>query len=360
MSDTLDLMRVLHDPTQLEALSVSDWNRIIRTARGAKLLSRLAVVAADRGSFSRFPEPTQKHLLSAKMLADRNEALMRWELRQIARVLDAANSPVVLLKGAAYLASGLETSRGRTYGDTDILVPKPRLDEVEALLKANDWEMPVNPRDEAYFRTWMHEVPPMRHRIRRTILDLHHSILPATDSLRLNPDLLFEETIRIADNGHNATSLQTLSNRDMALHSAAHLFRNGDFHSGLRDLLDLDCILRRFSTQVRFWETLVERAEQLDLGLPMFCGLRFAKRFLQTPVPVAASKAFDRWKPSRWKLAFIDRLVARALERRSGYAVDAGQRLAANTLAYWPLPRLAAMRAPVFWLKRLPAAKPKP
>ena len=37
-----------------------------------------------------------------------------------------------------------------------------------------------------------------------------------------------------------------LSKPDMVLHSATHLFRNGDFSIGLRDLCDFDWLVREF------------------------------------------------------------------------------------------------------------------
>lgn len=349
----VQLTECLTDPGRLDALTLSAWNHVIRLGRVTKLLPRLAVLATDTGSLDRFPSQVRTHLTSAKTLADRNEALMRWELRRIAQVVEDLDTPIVLLKGAAYLAAELPTSRGRIYADTDILVHRTELEHVEAIFKANDWEMSSDPLDEEYFRRWMHEVPPMQHRYRGTTLDLHHSIIPPTDTLKLDPELLFAETVPIPIVGSTAT-LYTLSRRDMILHSATHLFRNGDFHWGLRDLHDLDGMLRQFAVDDSFWERLLERATQLDLGLPLFCGLRFTSRWLKTPVPEHVVAAVDRWRPGHVKLRLLDTLVNRALDRRPGYGIDHRNRRAVMAMSYWPLPRWAAIRTPLFWLKRLP------
>ncbi|WP_204329989.1 nucleotidyltransferase family protein, partial [Proteus mirabilis] len=56
------------------------------------------------------------------------------------RALAPLDVPVVLLKGTAFAAAGLSPARGRNIGDLDILVPRDRLDEVEAALLAAGWE----------------------------------------------------------------------------------------------------------------------------------------------------------------------------------------------------------------------------
>ncbi|WP_164045505.1 nucleotidyltransferase family protein, partial [Serratia marcescens] len=66
-------------------------------------------------------------------------------------------------------------------GDLDILVPRDRLDEVEAALLAAGWEwVKPDPYDDAYYRRWMHELPPLIHRERDRMIDVHHTILPLT------------------------------------------------------------------------------------------------------------------------------------------------------------------------------------
>jgi len=41
----------------------------------------------------------------------------------------------------------------------------------------------------------------------------------------------------------------------MVLHAATHLFLNEEFSSALRDLADLDSLLRHFGGETRFWRT---------------------------------------------------------------------------------------------------------
>ena len=61
------------------------------------------------------------------------------------------------------------------------------LDAVEAALLAAGWEwVKPDPYDDAYYRRWMHELPPLIHRERDRMIDVHHTILPLT--ARPTPD----------------------------------------------------------------------------------------------------------------------------------------------------------------------------
>ncbi|MDT1852626.1 nucleotidyltransferase family protein, partial [Acinetobacter baumannii] len=107
--------------------------------------------------------------------------------------------PLILLKGSAYAMAGLDAGRGRLFSDVDILVPKPRLDEVEAALMLHGWASThLDPYDQRYYREWMHEIPPKVHVRRGISIDVHHAIMPETAADRPDPDLLRAAAIPIA------------------------------------------------------------------------------------------------------------------------------------------------------------------
>jgi hypothetical protein len=122
---------------------------------------------------------------------------------------------------------------------------------------------------------------------RRTVLDLHHSILPATARLRTRPEPIIAAAMPLM----KFPRFCVPDALDQVLHSATHLFHEGEWVHGLRDLTDLDALLRAGADEVGYWDRLLARAEQLNLGRPLFYGLRYCRRLLATPVPdeVAAS-----------------------------------------------------------------------
>ena len=71
----------------------------------------------------------------------------------------------------------------------------------------------------------------------------------------------------------------------MVLHSATHLFHDGELEHGLRDLVDIDALIGQFSGQPRFFETLIDRADELDLSRPLHYALKYCRALLRTPIP---------------------------------------------------------------------------
>jgi hypothetical protein len=163
--------------------------------------------------------------------------------------------------------------------------------------------------DQRYYREWMHELPPMQHVRRLSLIDVHHAILPETASARPDPELLRASAVALA--GQDGSYV--LAPVDMVLHSAVHLFYDGEFDHGLRDLIDIHRLLRHFGEQSAFWGVLAARAHELELARPLFYALRYSAQLLGTPVPAGAVAALRRASPNRLLLALMDQLFSRAL-----------------------------------------------
>lgn len=344
------LLQILRDPGKMATLSLSAWDMLKPQARSTLVIAKIATLAHELGIMDRLPAQVVPHMKSAHVIGARHDRVVRWEVNRIQRALHDVDTPIVLLKGAAYAMSNLNCAKGRVYGDTDILVLKEKIDDVEQALAEHGWGVDEdNEYHEKYFRTWLHELPPMRHCERNTVIDVHHTILPLTDTLRVNPQLLFESAIPI-----EGTKVFVLSPPDMVLHSAAHLFRNGDFDHGLRDLADLDGLLRQFSEQDGFWDSVLDRARKLDLTLPWFCAMRYVQLLFHTPIPDEVKKTVNKWSPPWPGVRIIDRLVPRAVLPEKVDETDRHREMAVNLLAHWPMPRLKTMMTSVFWVKRMP------
>ena len=189
------------------------------------------------------PAQPRAHLLAARTRCRAQQGAVRREVGEIMRALKALGIPIILLKGAAYLVADLPPSRGRLFSDIDILVAKDALPEVEsALMLAGFATTHLHPHDQRYYRRWMHELPPMQHVKRSTVLDVHHTIVPETARVALDPRALFRAAVPLAD----PAGLSVLAPEDMVLHSATHLFHNEELTHGLRDLIDIDALLGHF------------------------------------------------------------------------------------------------------------------
>jgi hypothetical protein len=299
------------DPHQVASLDLPGWDRVIRQAERADLLANLALRLEDHGLLPRVPVAARNHLESARMIANRHALAVRWEIKQIQHALAETRVPIILLKGAAYLMAGLPAARGRLFHDVDILVPKAALETVEQHLHWHGWvSTHLDAYDQHYYRTWMHELPPLRHVKRQTVLDVHHTILPPTARLHPDPGKLLTAARPIE--GYEA--LHILAPVDMVLHSATHLFHEGEFTHGLRDLVDLDSLLRHFGVDDSFWSRLTQRVTELDLMRPLYYALRHTSRLLATPIPTHVMQAVQQWGTPPLPLArLMDALLQRAL-----------------------------------------------
>ena len=330
----------LRRPAQLRESSVP-WEALIRYAREADVLGTLASRAHECGSLDGIPSAPRAHLIAAMHQYLAQQAAVRREIREIDRALQDLAVPVVVLKGAAYLLADLPPARGRFFSDIDILVPKARLPEVEsALMLAGFATTHLHPYDQRYYRRWMHELPPMRHVKRLSLVDVHHTLVPETAGVALDAAKLFRSAVPLAQTG-----VFVLSPIDMVLHSATHLFHNEELSHGLRDLVDIDGLLDHFAREnSEFWPALVRRADELDLRRPLYYALRFAARVLGTRVPNEVASGVARYGPPRAIRLLMDRLVSAALEPAFGRPATRWSRRALYLRGHWlkmPLPLLA-------------------
>ncbi len=291
------LVRALRDPASLGP--DTDWLGLVSVARAEQLSGSLALRMAGR----EVPPRVAAIFESARHDAAYARTQALWEAEMARRALAPLGVPVVLLKGTAFHAASLDACEGRSVGDLDILVPRAAIDRVEAALIEAGWERlkPAEGYDDLYYRQWMHELPPLIHRTRDRMIDVHHTILPLT--ARPTPD----SAAMLADSLALDNGLRILSPADMIVHAAAHLLADGDLAGGLRNLWDIDRLLRQFAAEdPGFWSKLEDRARLHQLAGPVARALRLSQDLYGTPLRADA----------RTRLSLADRLFrARLLAR---------------------------------------------
>lgn len=328
--NALLLADILRDPKRAEGLTADAWNAVLTMARGELLLGTLAHRLMDVA----VPDAVARILSDGRMDADNARRGALFEAIMTARALAAIGAPIVLLKGTAYAAANLNAGRGRHIGDTDILVPKDMLPAVETALLSQGWEwVKDDPYDHQYYTKWMHELPPLIHKGRDRMADVHHSILPLTHRLTPNAEALLGGARPVAD----MAGLSVLSPADMVCHCAAHLIADGDLAGGMRNLWDFHSLCEEFAAaDPEFWSALRFRAGVHDLCAPVERAARLAHALYGTQVPTEQRTltVTDRW--------FIACLTARDGQGRDGRK---GVRFAFYLRSHW-------MRMPPMMLAR--------
>jgi hypothetical protein len=300
------LVRALREPHSVRGC---DWSALISAARAEQLIGSLAC----RLEGVEVPLKVAAILESARNDAAQARTQALWEAEMARRALADTGVPMILLKGTAFHAADLKASIGRSVGDLDILVPRESLGIVETALLASGWERvkEADGYDDLYYRQWMHELPPLIHRTRDRMIDVHHTILPLTARPKPDSAALIDASVTLAN------GLRLLSPADIVVHAAAHLFADGDLAGGLRNLWDIDRLLREFAADAGFWPRLAERTRLHQLRPTVARALRLSHRLYGTPVdPVLAG---------RFQLG--DRLFEARLLARNGWGQESRKAL---------------------------------
>ncbi len=277
------ILRAVKKTETLAELTLSEWDLLIRCLRVSKLLAYIGNRLAGLRLIDQLPEQVQAHFDAARQLADYRKQLVLWELNRVNQALAELGKDIVVLKGGAYLLLNLEFSNGRLLSDLDLLVAKDDIEAIEQTLIKAGWETTQDDKyNQHYYRTWMHEIPALRHPDRFVEVDVHHSILPLSSRLKPDSNLLLNSSILVNNRNH-----KVLAPCDMVLHSSVHLFYDAELKVGdFRDLVDLHELLTHYSAKIDdFWRVLLSRAQLLDLERPLYYALFFTKTLFDTDVP---------------------------------------------------------------------------
>ena len=273
------LLPMLRQAEHVKGMTLADWDDTLRLARQARLLGVLGDRLLRRDGL-RLPTPVRGNLRAAVHYAAHRTQLVRMELRDLERALPP-DIPVVLLKGAAYIVQSLPIAAGRVPNDVDLLVRRADLERAEAALLAAGWETQVdNAYDERYYREWSHELPPMRFPGHALEVDLHHSLAPVTGRIRVDDTVLFDQPPVLPD-----ARYRVLDAEDQIIHAAIHLFQDSELSGSLRDLVDIDGLIRHHATSDADWQRLLLRARRHGAERVLWYALHYSRSWLATPVP---------------------------------------------------------------------------
>jgi hypothetical protein len=189
----------------------------------------------------------------------------------------------------------------------------------------------------------------MEHTLRHSVIDVHHAILPLTAHLKPDSVRLLSAAQMLPDH----PAWRVLAPTDMVLHSMTHLFHNEELSHGLRDLSDLDLLLRHHGQVDDFWHHLQKRSLALDLARPLHYGLQQTSAILGTPVPapaLAAARQHAAAAPVDALMAGLWRAALRSPHASAATPLSAAARSALYVRAH-------ALRMPAAMLLRHLAVK---
>lgn len=310
------LIALLRTPQNIVHVTDAHWNVLIEQGHQTQLLGPLAAMLQREQLMDKVPLAVQRHLALAQLTVTRRNQSALWEVDTLRRAVDP-KIPLVLLKGCAYLASGDDNAAGRMFSDIDLLVRRQNLPGVEADLMSVGWKPSrVNDYDQAYYRNWMHEVPPMVHVRRHTVVDLHHAINPPVSRFYIEPAPLFERLVAVRP------GIFVLCADDRVIHCALHLLQEGEPKKLIRDLYDLHLLLRQHHGSAASLAALRQRAHALKVA-PQVEAAIGAAHALFSNEPVVDTRT-----------GWLQACLVRAARDASGAATLAGEGAGWAVLAY--------------------------
>lgn len=276
-----DLLPLLRDTAHAAAMTLSDWDETLRLARQASLLGLLGHRLWERKDiWAQIPSPVQGHLTSAINYAAHRKQMVLMELGAIDKAIPH-DIPVILLKGAAYIAQDAEYAQGRIPNDVDLLVSRAHLDRTEALLNKAGWVSETQDAyDQRYYREWSHELPPMRLPGHALEVDLHHTITPVTSRVRANDEILFSGLQTIP-----GSRFLRLHPFDQIIHASIHLFQDSELSGRLRDFVDIDGMIRQAIPTEADWRNLEQRAKAHGAERYLWYAQHYCHKWFGTPIP---------------------------------------------------------------------------
>ncbi|WP_333798035.1 nucleotidyltransferase domain-containing protein [Rheinheimera sp.] len=282
-------------------LALEDWATIVRILRDQQCLARLGWRLDQHGLTDALPQYVQNHLKNAELIAQKQYHQVQYEAKLLQSLLQPLTPHLLFLKGAAYsLLDDAAVGRGRTYSDIDLLVDKQSLPQIEReLCLYGFFAEDLDEYDQKYYRVWSHEIPPLRHGSRGTLLDVHHNLLPLMTGRAPDIQLFFHHTQQ------TSAGYSVFSPAAMLLHSTIHLMLSEEIKHGFRDLTDLYLIIEQYQTP-EFWQELVELAIQTGFATELLLALRYNQNILFLAVPEHVIKTLEPYQPSRFQLRLLD------------------------------------------------------
>ncbi|MFD2165572.1 nucleotidyltransferase family protein [Thalassotalea euphylliae] len=305
------LLQVWRAPDVAGNLTNKQWQLLVGQARSSYVLASLGHKLHSQYKNGNIPERVWRHMANAIIVADKQKLDTHHELMRLNGTFSRISVTATLLKGAAYSELNLPVSKGRVFSDIDLLFPRSHIETVEKELWFSGYiAAKEDDYDKRYYRQWMHEIEPLQHIKRKTVLDIHHNILPVSGKTEVNLPPLLEGQSQFEHFSH----INTLSEEALILHCATHLFHEGEFEKGFRDLSDIASLFEQYLKNHDSLKNVIRLAEQTNLILPLYLAIRYSHKLFNIGFSKTMLETVEAFKPTKVRLSILDRCYCQVLQ----------------------------------------------
>lgn len=284
------------DEARLSTLNEAAWERLTRLALRTGVAPLWYHALRFQSARRAVPPDSLRTLKEAYLgTAARNQRCYH-ELQALLAALQAAEIPVIVLKGAFLAANVYDNPAVRPMSDIDLLVPLDRLEQAGALLTALGYR-PARPLDTDVVLEVVQHLPLSLRRDAAGAIEIHWGLTPPKRTYSVDVAEFWERCVPTSIAGRE---LLALCPEDLLLHLSVHAAYMHEFACGLRPFCDLAATIRHYGNSLA-WDALTARAIRLGWRRGVYLALRLAQEWLGAAVP---AEALDALQPDDFDPAF--------------------------------------------------------
>ena len=275
------------------AIGPLDWSRFLRVSRRHQVVG-LVHDGLNRALIDLPPEITREIGIESGMLVRQNLA-MAGEACRLNDLFEAANIPVLFVKGASLALLAFGNLSLRVGQDIDLLVPYESMSAATTLICNAGYrrvDPPLNISD-AQLQLLM----PIRkdigfvHQATRLRIELHWRLFTNPHAMAHDSIMEMSQVVQLT----GSKGLRTMGEEDLF----AYLCMHGALHwwNRLKWLADINALV---TTEPERIERLVRAAETKGAGRPAAQAVQLCRRLLGMPIPVPLLATVPKSLTERW------------------------------------------------------------
>jgi hypothetical protein len=226
------------------------------------------------------------------------------DLGRVVGALRAAGLRPVVLKGAALAGRCYDPVALRAISDLDLLLPAGELERADEVLRGLGYRQSCPPGWEEFYAQHHHRAPylPPRGHPR---LEIHVGLLDPRWRQQPDIEVMIARAVEMPFGGAAGWALAP---EDQLVHACLHLAVSGRFLRGMKDLADIDLLLRRpGGLDVG---AILAAAERPGIGRALHYAFALARELFDTPLEPRLAEALRVYR-----LPFLEDRALRRLAR---------------------------------------------
>ncbi len=279
----LALLRRPADPARVQQVlrRNPDWEQVLAAATSHGVSSLLYTALRSPGGRCPIATGVMERLEAQYYAQAALNVSLHGELERVLSAFTEEQIPVIVLKGAALAEEVYGNIALRSMQDLDLLARWRDLDAADSLMRVLGYLPDDSYRSLEWYRNQHHHLAPYGSKDGRTVVEIHHHIVPPAASVRVPIEELWTRARRA-----RVASVRALvfSPEDQLLHQCLDISCVDRFARKLRALYDIVAITDRYRSKID-WPQVVAAARAYRASRAVYYPLCLAQHVAGAEVP---------------------------------------------------------------------------